>query len=66
LTKTEKRAAHKLAARWGISLSELMRRQLNDAISQDHSAPWMRFAGMIQSGSFRSSREIDAVVYSEQ
>ena len=63
LTKAEYSAAKREAARLGISLAELLRRSLRTMLPADESKPWMRYAGMIESGDSRSSRKIDDVVY---
>jgi hypothetical protein len=47
----------------GISLAELLRRSLRSVIPVDQSKPWMRYAGMVESGDPESSRRIDDVVY---
>ncbi len=59
LTKAEYGAAKRL----GISLAELLRRSLRMMIPGDTSKPWMRYAGMVESGDPQSSRNIDDIVY---
>jgi hypothetical protein len=56
-------AAKTEAKRLGISLAELVRRCLRTALPVDGAAPWMRYAGMIESGDPRSSQRIDEIVY---
>lgn len=56
-------AAKREAARLGISLAELLRRSLRTVLPADPSRPWMRYAGMIESGDPMSSQRIDDVVY---
>ena len=63
LSKEEYAAAKREAARLGISLAELLRRSLRTALPVDASRPWMRFAGLVESGDPASSRHIDDVVY---
>ncbi|HUO83660.1 MAG TPA: CopG family transcriptional regulator [Thermoanaerobaculia bacterium] len=63
LTEEEYEAAKDEAARLGISLAELLRRSLRTLLPIDPSKPWMRFAGMIESGDSESSLSIDDVVY---
>ena len=63
LSDAEHDAAKREAARLGISLAELLRRSLRAVIAVDEPKPWMRFAGMIESGDPRSSQTIDEVVY---
>jgi len=63
LTEQEYAAAKREAARLGISLAELLRRSLRSVLPVDESKPWMRFAGMVETGDETSSRSIDDVVY---
>jgi len=63
LSKQEYAAAKREAARLGISLAELLRRSLRTVIPVDKSRPWMRYAGMVETGDPQSSRNIDDVVY---
>jgi hypothetical protein len=63
LTEKEYLAAKREAERLGISLAELLRRSLRAVIPADEDRPWMRYAGMVESGDPRSSQNIDDVVY---
>ena len=63
LSKQEYVAAKREAARLGISLAELLRRSLRTALPIDESKPWMRYAGMVETGDPESSRHIDDIVY---
>jgi len=63
LSEEEYEAAKQEAARLGISLAELLRRSLRSVIPVDESRPWMRYAGMVESGDPESSRHIDDIVY---
>jgi hypothetical protein len=63
LTEKEYVAAKREAERLGISLAELLRRSLRAVIPADEARPWMRYAGMVESGDPRSSQNIDDVVY---
>ncbi len=63
LSQEDYDAAKAEAARLGISLAELMRRALRAALPGDHSKPWMRYAGMVESGDPESSLHIDDLVY---
>ena len=63
LTKDEYVAAKREAARLGISLAELLRRSLRTALPVNYTKPWMRYAGMVETGDPASSRHIDDVVY---
>ena len=51
------------AARLGISLAELFRRSLRQVIPADNGKPWMRYAGMVETGETNASQKIDAIVY---
>lgn len=63
LSEEEYEAAKRESARLGISLAEFLRRSLRGVLPVDASKPWMRYAGMIESGDPRSSQKIDDVVY---
>ena len=63
LTEEEYEAAKAEARRLGISLAELLRRSIRSILPVDPSKPWMRYAGMVESGDSESSRHIDDVVY---
>jgi hypothetical protein len=63
LPEEEYDAAKREAERLGISLAELLRRALRTVLPIDESRPWMRYAGMVESGDPRSSQHIDDVVY---
>lgn len=66
LSEAEYQAAKREAARLGISLAELLRRSLRTMLPSDDSKPWMRYAGMVESGDAHSSRNIDDVVYGQK
>jgi hypothetical protein len=63
LSEKEYAAAKREAARLGISLAELLRRSLRTVLPINESKPWMRYAGMIETGDPESSRHIDDIVY---
>jgi hypothetical protein len=63
LSEEEYAAAKREAARLGISLAELLRRSLRTALPVNESKPWMRYAGMVETGDPQSSRHIDDIVY---
>jgi hypothetical protein len=56
-------AAKREASRLGISLAELLRRSLRTVLPVDQSKPWMKYAGMIETGDPTASQKIDDVVY---
>ena len=66
LTEEEYEAAKREAHRLGISLAELVRRSLRATLPADESKPWMRYAGMIESGDPHASERIDDVVYGQK
>lgn len=66
LSREEYGAAKKEAARLGVSLAELLRRSLRGLLPVDDSAPWMRYAGMVESGDPHSSQTLDDVVYGQK
>ena len=63
LSEEEYEAAKAQAERLGIPLAELLRRSLRPLLPDDAKRPWMRFAGMIESGRSDSSQTIDDIVY---
>jgi hypothetical protein len=66
LTEEEYSAAKEEASRLGISLAELLRRSLRAILPADTSKPWMRYAGMIETGDPLASRKIDDIVYGQR
>jgi hypothetical protein len=66
LTEAEYRAAKREAERLGISLAELLRRSLRTILPADESKPWMKYAGMVESGDSQSSRRIDELIYGQK
>ncbi len=66
LLESEYEAAKAEAKRLGISLAELLRRSLRTMLPADDSKPWMRYAGMVESGDPNSSRNIDDVIYGQK
>jgi hypothetical protein len=57
--KLAKREANAL----GISVAEFVRRAIRERLPVASDKPWMKYAGMIESGDPRSSQSIDDVVY---
>lgn len=47
----------------GISVAELVRRAIRQTLPPPGNAPWMRYAGFIETGNPRSSRSVDEIVY---
>jgi hypothetical protein len=54
------------SCRLGISLAELLRRSLRTLLPVEPGKPWMRYAGMIESGDATSSQRIDDVIYGQK
>jgi hypothetical protein len=66
LNKKEYAAAKREAKRLGVSLAELLRRSLRSVLPADESKPWMRYAGMVESGNSNSSQQIDEIIYGQK
>jgi len=66
LSEEEYAAAKRESHRLGISLAELLRRSLRRVLPVDESKPWMRYAGMVESGDPHSSQHIDDIVYGQK
>ena len=66
LSEQEYEAAKREAEKLGISFAELLRRSLRSMIPSDESKPWMRYAGMVETGNTLSSERIDEVVYGDK
>jgi hypothetical protein len=66
LSEEEYKAAKLESHRLGISLAELLRRSLRRVLPVDETKPWMRYAGMVESGDPHSSQHIDDVVYGQK
>lgn len=63
LDKHEYALARKEARSLGISVAEFVRRAIREQLPPAGDVPWMRYAGMVESGDPRSSESIDDVVY---
>ncbi len=50
----------------GISVAEFVRRAVREALPIPGSAPWMKFAGMVETGNPTSSQSIDEIVYGQK
>jgi hypothetical protein len=66
LSKQEYEAAKAEAARLGIPLAELLRRSLRNLLPADEKKPWMRYAGMVETGEENASQKIDEIVYGQK
>jgi hypothetical protein len=63
LSETEYHAVKNEARRQGIPIAELLRRSLRSLLPADPEKPWMKYAGMIETGDASSSQKIDDIVY---
>jgi len=66
LSEEEYEAAKHEARRLGISLAELLRRSLRSVLPIDETKPWMRYAGMVESGDPEASQKLDEVIYGQK
>ena len=63
LDEQEYALVKKEAAALGIPIAELVRRALRQVLPANDQAPWMRYAGLVESGDPNSSQSIDEIVY---
>ena len=63
LHKREYTLAKKEARALGISVAEFVRRAVRERLPISEKLPWMRYAGMVESGNPHSSASIDEIVY---
>ena len=63
LEEEEYELAKKEARSLGISVAEFVRRAVRKSLPPAGQGPWMRFAGMVETGRPDSSRRIDEIVY---
>jgi len=63
LDEHEYRQAKQEAKALGISVAELVRRALREALPARGEGAWMKYAGFVESGDARSSQSIDELVY---
>lgn len=47
----------------GVSVAEFVRRAIRHGLPSRGQAPWMRYAGFVESGDSRSSQTVDEIVY---
>jgi hypothetical protein len=55
--------AKKQARVLGISVAEFVRRAVREALPVVGQSPWMKFAGLVETGDPHSSHSIDELVY---
>ena len=63
LDEAEYKLAKWEAAARGLSVAELVRQAVRQVLPVRGDAPWMRFAGFVESGDRDSSCRIDEIVY---
>jgi Ribbon-helix-helix protein, copG family len=63
LDRQEYTLAKKEARALGISVAEFVRRAIRETLPAAGDGPWMRYAGLVESGDGRSSQSIDDIVY---
>jgi hypothetical protein len=63
LESYEYELARREAQTLGISVAEFVRRAIREKLPPDGQNPWMRFAGLVESGDIDSSGSIDEIVY---
>ena len=63
IERADYEAAQEEARRLGISVAEFVRRAVRDKLEVDLSRPWMRFAGLVESGDPEPGSSVDDTVY---
>ena len=63
LDPEEYKLAKRQARVLGLSVAEFVRRAVRDKLPANASAPWMRYAGFVESGDPHSSQCVDELVY---
>ena len=66
LDEQEYAAAKAQASSLGISVAEFVRRAVREALPAPGEAPWMRFAGFVETGDGNSSQSVDDIVYGQK
>ena len=66
LEENEYAAAKAEAKSLGISVAELVRRAVRQMLPPQGDGPWMKFAGLVETGNPRSSQSIDEIVYGQK
>lgn len=47
----------------GIPVAEFVRRAIREALPSQGQGPWMKYAGLVETGDPRSSHSVDDIVY---
>lgn len=66
LDENEYEIAKAQASSLGISVAEFVRRAVREALPFDEQRPWMKFAGLVETGDSRSSQTIDELIYGQK
>jgi hypothetical protein len=66
LDEEDYKLAKREAAALGISVAEYVRRAIRRLLPPSDRPPWMRYAGLVESGNPRSSQSIDEIVYGDK
>lgn len=66
LDEREYHLAKQEAKALGISVAEFVRRAVRERLPVEGDPPWMRYAGMVETGDPNSSQSIDEIVYGEK
>jgi hypothetical protein len=63
MIRTQYALAKKQARALSISVAEFVSRAVRERLPISERPPWMRYAGMVESGDAHSSTSIDEIVY---
>lgn len=63
LDEKEYALAKKAARALGVSVAEYVRRAIREVLPPAKGGPWMRYAGLVESGNAQSSQDIDDLIY---
>jgi hypothetical protein len=66
LDEHEYKLAKEQARAIGVSVAEFVRRAIRSSLPGEHEAPWMKFAGLVETGDPRSSQSVDELVYGQK
>ena len=66
LDEHEYSVAKREARNLGISVAEFVRRAVREALPPRGQGPWMKYAGLVETGNPRSSQSVDEIVYGQK
>lgn len=66
LDEHDYKLAKQQARTLGVSIAEFVRRAICESLPADESAPWMKYAGLVETGNPRSSQSVDELVYGQK